>query len=182
MGWEFIDDIIWAKPEASAKNRNAGFLQHRKPLGYKPNPCAEYVIVYRKKTHKLIDWNMKQYDREIIEKSKINGSYESSNIWKIDPTFDKTHSAVFPLKLCDDIIRFYSFIGDLILDPFAGSGTLGRSALLLGRYFLLIEKEHKYVDRIKENINQVSDMFSGNKFMPTFFDLKEFELTAAQHK
>lgn len=32
MGWEFIDDIIWVKPEASVKNRNAGFLQHRKPL------------------------------------------------------------------------------------------------------------------------------------------------------
>ena len=47
MGWEFIDDIVWIKPEASAKNRNAGFLQHRKPLGYKPNACSECVMVYR---------------------------------------------------------------------------------------------------------------------------------------
>ncbi|MCK4448631.1 MAG: HEAT repeat domain-containing protein, partial [Candidatus Marinimicrobia bacterium] len=45
MGWEFIDDIVWIKPEACAKNRNAGFLQHRKPLGYKPNTVTEYLMV-----------------------------------------------------------------------------------------------------------------------------------------
>jgi len=49
MGWEFIDDIVWVKPEASVKNRNAGFLQHRKPLGYKPNAVSEMLMVYRKK-------------------------------------------------------------------------------------------------------------------------------------
>jgi len=48
MGWEFIDDIVWVKPEASVKNRNAGFLQHRKPLGYKPNAVSEMLMVYRK--------------------------------------------------------------------------------------------------------------------------------------
>ncbi|MCY3867417.1 MAG: HEAT repeat domain-containing protein, partial [Chloroflexi bacterium] len=47
LGWEFIDDIVWAKPEASAKNRVGGFQQHRKPLGYKPNMITEYVMVYR---------------------------------------------------------------------------------------------------------------------------------------
>ena len=55
MGWEFIDDIVWEKPETSVKNRNAGFLQHRKPLAYKPNAVTEYLMVYRKKTDKLID-------------------------------------------------------------------------------------------------------------------------------
>ena len=62
MGWEFIDDIIWVKPEASVKNRVGGFQQHRKPLGYKPNPVTEYVMVYRKTTEKLLDWNIHQYD------------------------------------------------------------------------------------------------------------------------
>ncbi|MBC8384954.1 MAG: HEAT repeat domain-containing protein, partial [Candidatus Cloacimonetes bacterium] len=52
MGWEFIDDIIWIKPEASVKNRIAGFEQHRKPLAYKPNPRSESIMVYRKKTEK----------------------------------------------------------------------------------------------------------------------------------
>ncbi len=173
MGWEFIDDIVWEKPEASAKNRNAGFLQHRKPLGYKPNPCTECVMVYRKKTDKLIDWNIKQYPKNIIEESKINGDFVSSNVWKICPTFDKTHSAVFPLELCNKIIKYYSFKGDLVFDPFAGSGTLGKSAMDLNRFFFLTEKEKKYVDRIKENISQ-NNLLHVNNFIPRFLNIEKF--------
>ena len=124
-GWEFIDDIIWLKPESSVKNRNAGFLQHRKPLAYKPNPTTEYLMVYRKETDKLLDWNMNQYDWESIEKSRVKDDYETSNVWKIDPTFDRIHSAVFPLELCNRVLKFYSYIGDLVFDPFGGSGTVG---------------------------------------------------------
>jgi len=174
MGWEFIDDIVWEKPEASVKNRNAGFLQHRKPLGYKPNARTECVMVYRKKTDKLIDWNIKQYPKEIIEESKINGDFESSNVWKIDPTFDKTHSAVFPLELCNKVIKFYSFKWDLVFDPFAGSGTFGKAAMNLNRFFFLAEKEKKYVDRIKESISQIK-LFSDNKFTPKFLSLDKFK-------
>ena len=63
------------KPGPIAKNRNGGFFQHRKPLGYKANSVSEYVIVYRKKTDKLIDWNMKQYPDEVVNQSKDKGDY-----------------------------------------------------------------------------------------------------------
>ena len=174
MGWEFIDDIIWLKPEASAKNRNAGFLQHRKPLAYKPNPCTEYVMVYRKKTDRLIDWNIRQYDNKTVEDSKINGDFESGNVWRIDPVFDKTHSAVFPLELCNKIIKFYSYKGDLVFDPFAGSGTLGKAAINLERYFFLTEKENKYFERIKENISQLKISSDYVECKPRFLNLEGF--------
>lgn len=160
MGWEFIDDIVWVKPEASVKNRNAGFLQHRKPLAYKPNARTEMVMVYRKKTDKLIDWNIKQYDRKTVEESKVIGDYETSNVWEIDPVFDKTHSAVFPLELCKRVIKFYSFKGDLVFDPFAGSGTLGKAAQILGRHFFLTEIDPKYFERIKENLGFIDVTYS----------------------
>lgn len=171
MGWEFIDDIVWAKPEASVKNRNAGFLQHRKPLGYKPNPVTEYLMVYRKKTDKLLDWNMRQYDAETIEKSRILGSYETSNLWRIDPVFDKVHSAVFPIELCNRVIRFYSFIGDLVFDPFAGSGTFGKAAQNLERYFFLTEKDETYFQRITEDLSRPT-LF--RKVEPRFLNVIEF--------
>lgn len=177
MGWEFIDDIIWVKPEASVKNRNAGFLQHRKPLGYKPNAVTEALMVYRKKTDKLIDWNMEQYNKDIVEKSKVTDGYETTNIWKIDPTFDKVHTAVFPIELCNRIIKFYSYIGDLVFDPFAGSGTLGKAALNLNRYFFLTEKEEKFVNRIKEEIDKGVNLFS-NINQPRYLGLREFILIA----
>ena len=152
MGWEFIDDIVWAKPEASVKNRNGGFAQHRKPLGYKPNPRTEYLMVYRKKTARLIDWNMRQYDLETTRESVVGDGYETSNVWNIDPVFDKTHSAVFPSKLCARVVQYYSYRGDLICDPFGGSGTLGKTAACLGRSFFMVEKSPQYIARIEENL------------------------------
>jgi DNA modification methylase len=166
MGWEFIDDIVWVKPEACVKNRNAGFLQHRKPLAYKPNAVSEMLMVYRKKTDKLIDWNIRQYSRNKVKKSKVTDKYERTNIWRIDPAFDKVHSAVFPLELCNRVVKFYSFVGDLIFDPFAGSGTLGKAAINLNRNFFLTEMEVKYINRIKEELNK-----NGQQ---NFLDIKKF--------
>ena len=157
MGWEFIDDIIWVKPEPSAKNRVSGFNQHRKPLAYKPNCISESIMVYRKKSDKLIDWNLKQYSEEIIQKSKVEDGFETSNVWHIDPVYDKTHSAVFPLKLCDRVIKYYSLEGDLVFDPFAGSGSVGLSALENNRHFLLTELDKKYFKLMKEKLK--NDLF-----------------------
>ena len=100
MGWEFIDDIVWVKPEFSAKDRNSSFRQHRKPLAYKPTAVTEYLMVYRKKTHQLMDWNIRQYDYKTVQESKVLGDIDQINTWNIDPTFDKTHTAVFPMELC----------------------------------------------------------------------------------
>jgi len=144
MGWEFIDDIVWMKPEASVKNRIGGFMQHRKPLGYKPNSVTEYLMVYRKSTEKLLDWNIHQYDWEKVNESRVADGFETTNVWKIDPCFDKIHSAVFPAELCKRVIQYYSFKGDLMFDPFGGSGTVGRTAKSLDRYFFLTEKDEKY--------------------------------------
>lgn len=174
MGWEFIDDIVWVKSEASVKNRNAGFLQHRKPLAYKPNAVSEMLMVYRKKTDKLLDWNIHQYNWDKVKKSKVLDKYETTNIWRIDPTFDRVHSAVFPIELCNRVIKFYSFIGDLIFDPFAGSGTLGRSAINLNRYFFLTEKEAKYINRIKEELHKSDNLFNTKNEQPRFLDIKTF--------
>jgi DNA modification methylase len=160
------------------KNRNAGFLQHRKPLAYKPNIINEYVMVYRKKTHRLLDWNIRQYDRETVDQSKITGEYESSNMWYIDPTFDKVHSAVFPAELCRRVIRFYSYAGDLIFDPFGGSGTVAKTALNLRRYFFLTEIQDSYIERIKEQIHG-EPLF--DKRIPEVKSLADFKKTVGKY-
>lgn len=174
MGWEFIDDIVWVKPEASVKNRNAGFLQHRKPLAYKPNAISEMVMVYRKKTDKLIDWNISQYNWDKIKKSKVADKYETTNVWRIGPAFDRVHSAVFPIELCNRVIKYYSFVDDLIFDPFAGSGTLGLAAANLNRSFFLTEKEPKYISRMKEDLNKNNSLFGLKNNKPNFVDIKNF--------
>ncbi len=172
MGWEFIDDIVWMKPEYSVKNRVGGFQQHRKPLGYKPNSITEYLMVYRKRTEKLLDWNMKQYTKSVIDDSKVNGEFETTNVWEISPKSDKIHSAVFPEELCRRVIEYYSYKGDLVFDPFAGSGTFGRTAKKMNRYFFLTEKDKTYF----EYMRQIKpDRANKEQFETRFLTLGEFK-------
>jgi len=153
IGWEFVDDILWIKNEASVKNRNGGFFQHRKPLMYKPNARTECLMVYRKKSNKLIDWNIQQYSKEVVEDSLVLGEYDTSNVWNIKPSADKNHPAVFPIKLCKNIIKYYSMKGDLVFDPFAGRGTLGKAAKQLGRDYFLVEVISSYIEQVVQYID-----------------------------
>jgi DNA modification methylase len=171
-GWEFIDDIIWLKPEASVKNRIGGFMQHRKPLGYKPNAVTEYLMVYRKQTEKLLDWNIRSYDNKTVEESKVADGYETTNVWKIDPCFDKVHSAIFPVELCKRVIQYYSYKGDLVFDPFGGSGTVGRTAKALDRLFFLTEQEPTYFEYMKSK-SKSQTMF--NELQTKFLTLEQFK-------
>ncbi len=172
MGWEFVDDIVWLKPEYSVKNRVGGFQQHRKPLAYKPNSVTEYLMVYRKKTDRLIDWNIKQYSTDIVQDSKVLSEFETTNVWRICPKSDKIHSAVFPEELCKRVIEYYSFKGDLVFDPFAGSGTLGRTAKKMSRYFFLTEKDENFFQYMKELKNSFQ-----SKNETKFLTLEEFRRT-----
>lgn len=152
-GFDFIDDIIWVKPSGAgwATGRGRRFAADRTPLQYKAVPVTEYVLVYRKKTDKLIDWNIRTYpDQEAVKKSKILDGYETTNIWKIHPSYSKKHPAIFPDELAEKVVKYYSFIGDVVLDPFAGIGTVGRVATKLDRKFILIELNKKYLDIIRK--------------------------------
>lgn len=152
-GYDFIDDIIWEKPEGAgwATGRGRRFAADRNPLQYKPVPVTEYILVYRKQTSKLIDWNIRAHPKqELVEDSRIGDDYERTNIWRIQPAYDKRHPAIFPVELAEKIISYYSFKGDVILDPFAGIGTVGEAAMKLGRRFVLIEQEEKYLSVIRE--------------------------------
>jgi DNA modification methylase len=151
--FDFVDDIIWVKPEGAgwATSRGRRFAADRNPLQYKPVPVTEYILVYRKHTNHLIDWNIRTHpDQEKVKSSRIADDYERTNIWEIKPTYDKEHPAIFPEELAAKVITYYSFIDDVILDPFAGSGTVGLAATKLKRRFVLIDQEPKYVNLMRE--------------------------------
>ena len=153
-GFDFIDDIIWVKPEGAgwATGRGRRFAADRNPLQYKSVPVTEYILVYRKHTEKLIDWNIRCHpNKELVRQSRIEDDYERTNVWCIKPAHDLNHPAIFPDELVSRVIRYYSFKNDVVLDPFAGIGTLGRVAAKLERRFVLIEKDQKYVDVITKS-------------------------------
>jgi DNA modification methylase len=183
IGFEFIDDIIWVKPEGAgwATGRGRRFAADRNPLQYKAVPVTEYVMVYRKQTDKLIDWNIRTHHHpELVKKSKIDGGYDVTNVWRITPTHHKEHPAVFPDVLVEKVIRYYSFVGDLVLDPFAGSGTVGRIALKMGRRFFLVDNELKYFQIMQREIGLVAKTLKQEVFWEPDDLMAEDETTQAE--
>ena len=143
-GFDFIDDIIWTKPEGAgwATGRGRRFAADRNPLQYKAVPVTEYVLVYRKHTDRLIDWNIRTHpDQDAVRRSRVQDGYERTNVWQISPASSRLHPAVFPVELAERVIRYYSFEGDIVLDPFAGIGTVGDAAVRLKRRFALAEQD-----------------------------------------
>lgn len=156
-GFDFIDDIIWVKPEGAgwATGRGRRFAADRNPMQYKPVPVTEYVLVYRKKTDKLIDWLIRKHpDQQAVLDSKIEDGYEATNVWKITPAHCKEHPAIFPIELAEKVIKYYSFKGDVVLDPFGGTGTTAKAAIKLNRRFAIFEKEEEYANLLKKSLSK----------------------------
>jgi DNA modification methylase len=156
IGWKFIEDIIWIKPEGAAKNRNGGFFQHRQPVAYKPNIINEYIFVFQKPSSFLIDKIVRGYDAITSINSKVQDGYERSNVWKMNPETKSKHPAPYPESLVENLIRYYSFCGDTILDPFVGSGTTLVSSFKLNRKSIGFEIHKDYIDMFEKRIKKVT--------------------------
>lgn len=156
IGFKFLEDIIWVKPEGSAKNRNGRFYQDRNPVQYKPNIVNEYILVFQKPMKGLIDKIIRQYKEIDNGESKIIGEYERSNVWYINPETKSKHLAPFPLELPTKLISYYSYKNDIVLDMFMGSATTGVACINTDRKFIGIEIDENYFkmsnDRIEESL------------------------------
>src|SRR3990167_10688009 len=104
---------------------------------------AEDILVYSKGD--LRSWANRGPEKEPIDRRWLERY--ATNIWKMNPETDKNgHPCPFPVKLPMNLIRFLSYQGDTVLDPFAGSGTTGVAAKRLGRNFIGCDMSQEYVD------------------------------------
>lgn len=129
-GWVLRNKIVWEKknpmPEPSAKDR---FKQSWEPI-FMFTPGSYY------------DFNE--------EMSTI------PDVWEIATSSSKTdHPAPFPEELCRKAIRAGSESGDVILDPFSGSGTTCTAAKSMGRRFVGIDLNPEYVEMAQERLRDV---------------------------
>jgi site-specific DNA-methyltransferase (adenine-specific) len=80
----------------------------------------------------------------------------TSNVWRIHPESDRTHPAPYPIELPYRCIRLGSFPGELIVDPFAGSGTTLLAARNLGRDAIGLDRSPEYVRMAEERLSQLT--------------------------
>jgi len=91
----------------------------------------------------------------------LPGGRNLRSVWNIaTEPFPDAHFATFPKKLVEPCIKAGSRPGDLILDPFCGSGTSGVVALRLGRSFVGIELNPEYVEMARRRIEADAPLFN----------------------
>lgn len=97
---------------------------------------------------------MSKVPDEIKEKSivtKEEWREWTKTVWHIPNTSDPDHPAVFPLEIPHRLIKLFSFVGETVLDPFAGVGTTAHAALPLGRNAVCFEQNEVFANRITED-------------------------------
>lgn len=147
VGFEFLEDIVWIKPDGAAKLRCGGWFQNKgRPMTWHANINTEYIMVYKKPG-----------EREQKPFEKINKYYSEipkdmlTSTWYINPETRKTfHDAPFPNELAKRCIVLYSYPGDTVLDPFAGTFTVSTQARELGRNSIGMELSESYINYGKD--------------------------------
>lgn len=140
-------------------------LTKGKPKAFNPImvPCKHAGGTFEGSTRKNRQSDGKAFDekRELVN-PKVSDSKRKGNIWLygvgIRTTKDKIafqHPAIFPDKLAEDHITSWSNPGDIVLDPFGGSGTTAKMALKNGRQFIHIDISEEYNEIARKRIEGV---------------------------
>lgn len=152
LGFWILNDIIWTKPNAPPNFTGTRFQnRHETLLWCTPYKGAPYTFNYQ--TLKA-----------------LNAGKQESSVWDIgicigperlkDKEGHKLHATQKPERLLYKIILASTKPDDVILDPFMGTGTTGAVAKLLGRHFIGIEREKKYVDAAYDRISKVKPILN----------------------
>lgn len=113
-------------------------------------PRHEYIIIFSKDQWKL------EGDAKDSDITDVEFMDTTRSVWQFGPESRKRigHPAPFPEKLPERLIKYYSYRGNVVLDMFAGSGTVGVVARRLGRHFILIDNSKKYCELAQERLKK----------------------------
>ena len=156
IGWEFHQDIIWHKCTGGVK-RAGSVIQRKLPGYFYPNIMTEYILVFRKPgepIYRAPDEETRAKSEFEINKLFVNDT--ANNIWHIAPVPPKTinHPCPFPEEIPLRLISLYSFAGDVVLDPFAGSGQTLKVAMAMDRKAIGYDIQAKYIKMTEKRVGE----------------------------
>jgi site-specific DNA-methyltransferase (adenine-specific) len=94
------------------------------------------------------------------EKSKVTKDEwreYTKTVWSIANTSHADHPAVFPVEIPLRLAKLFSFYGETVLDPFAGTGTTARAVIPLGRRAVCVDQNADYVSTIKKECRKLQN-------------------------
>lgn len=89
---------------------------------------------------------------EIKERSRLTKDEwreYTKTVWHIANTRHDEHPAVFPVEIPHRLIKLFTFYGEIVLDPFAGTGTTAKAAIPLGRTVICVDESQRYSEIIR---------------------------------
>lgn len=132
-GWYLRSDVIWHKPNCQPES-----------VKDRPTRAHEYVFLFSKS------------ERYVYDTQAVRGPNDRNlrTVWEVRTKPSReAHFATFPLDLIEPCALLSTKPGDLVLDPFLGSGTTGVAALERGRRFLGVELNPEYVEIAERRLN-----------------------------
>lgn len=162
LGFWLINDIIWSKTNPTPNFQGTKFTNKQELLIWAtPSKKTKYTFNYK---------TMKE----------LNGGKQMTSVWDIpvssgserikDDEGNKLHPTQKPDKLMYNVIISSTKKGDLVLDPFMGSGTTGAIAKRLSRNYFGSEMDEKYVEYSKKRIDK--EIQRDDEFISAKFDIK----------
>lgn len=155
LGMLLRGEVVWLKQRGSSGSCAWGSFRSAS------NP------VLRDTTERLIMASKGRFDRAVVPRKRAKRGLPSEStlssdefmeatldVWEIQPesAIRVKHPAPFPVVLAERCIELFSFKGDLILDPFMGSGSTAVAASILERSFVGFDTEESYVERALERV------------------------------
>ncbi len=140
-GWYLRTDIVWNKPNANPES-----------VRDRPTRSHEFLFMFSKSLKYSYDVTATLEPTDDGKKMRRKRS-----VWNVNTeAYAEAHFAVFPPKLVEPCILAASKPGDVVLDPFFGSGTVGQVARNLGRDFIGIELNEEYVEIARRRLKERS--------------------------
>lgn len=151
IGYHMRGEIIWNKASSAGSSTAWGSWQSA------ANPVLrdvhEYILVFSKDS-----FSRKRNEKENSIRKEDFLTWTKS-VWTFSSVSAKRigHPAPFPEELPHRLIQLYTFVGDVVLDPFCGSGTTCLSALKSERHYIGYDIEEKYIELATERIKAYAD-------------------------
>ena len=158
IGFDNLNPILWLKIANATLEVDNGSKFLGKP--YEPNAIVkndvEFILMQRKPGGYRSPTET-QRKLSMIAKDDFDRWFQQT--WSLTGASTRDHPAPFPVELADRLVRMFSFVGDTVCDPFAGTGTTLVAAAQARRNAVGIEIDPSYVRLAENRLTEVGDLF-----------------------
>lgn len=150
IGFLMRGEIIWFKGDSVAGSSTA-WGTWRSPVNPVIRDVHEYILIFSKGSFSRSgEGESTISDKEFLEFTRSVWIFPPESASKVG------HPAPFPIELPYRCIQLYTFKGDVVLDPFIGSGTTAIAAAMTGRHYIGIEINEEYVKLAEERLRRMN--------------------------